>query len=358
MKATPPSRSSPPAEPVPAGVFGRLLEATADPVAIATEDGRLLFLNPQARILAGVPPDAPLESQSLASLQPAWAWEIVRLEGIPTALQRGHWSSETAVSTPGGGEAPVRQTLVTFVGENGDTYLGSIMRDLSEAKRAELDRMAAGNRFEMAIRLGGFIVFDWNPANGSLDLTGDLRGLLGLNPADLAGGFNALRTRIHPEDLPEFDHEVQRFIAQRDTLHAEFRILHGDGSFVWLRTSGGYYLDRTGNLGRVTGLLANRTDWRELEADRNRLREELQLYLEQPNRRQKESEFFSRVSHELRTPLNAILGFTQLLELESPTPRQGESIKHIVRAGEHLLALVDEMLDLSRVIWGRIPLNL
>ena len=68
------------------------------------------------------------------------------------------------------------------------------------------------------------------------------------------------------------------------------------------------------------------------------------------------SEFLSRMSHELRTPLNAILGFTQLLEVDRPSPSQTESIEHISRAGKHLLALINEVLDISRIETGRLAL--
>ena len=68
------------------------------------------------------------------------------------------------------------------------------------------------------------------------------------------------------------------------------------------------------------------------------------------------SEFLSRMSHELRTPLNAIIGFTQLLELDTPTPTQSESISHISRAGQHLLALINEVLDIARIETGRLSL--
>ena len=70
------------------------------------------------------------------------------------------------------------------------------------------------------------------------------------------------------------------------------------------------------------------------------------------------SEFLSRMSHELRTPLNAILGFTQLLELEDVTPSQAESVQHISHAGRHLLSLINEVLDISRIDAGRFALNL
>lgn len=69
------------------------------------------------------------------------------------------------------------------------------------------------------------------------------------------------------------------------------------------------------------------------------------------------SEFLSRMSHELRTPLNAVLGFAQLLELEDLTPSQRESVDQILKGGRHLLTLIDEVLDISRIETGRLPLS-
>jgi signal transduction histidine kinase len=79
---------------------------------------------------------------------------------------------------------------------------------------------------------------------------------------------------------------------------------------------------------------------------------------EAENANRAKSEFLSRMSHELRTPLNAILGFSQLLEMEEITPRQRESVRHIMKAGTHLLELINEMLDIARVEAGRISLSL
>ena len=69
------------------------------------------------------------------------------------------------------------------------------------------------------------------------------------------------------------------------------------------------------------------------------------------------SEFLSRMSHELRTPLNAILGFGQLLQLEDLTEEQVESVDHILRAGRHLLGLINEVLDLARIESGHLALS-
>jgi len=70
------------------------------------------------------------------------------------------------------------------------------------------------------------------------------------------------------------------------------------------------------------------------------------------------SEFLSRMSHELRTPLNGILGFSQLLAMELTTPEQRESIDHIHKGGRHLLSLINEVLDISRIEAGKISIEL
>jgi len=70
------------------------------------------------------------------------------------------------------------------------------------------------------------------------------------------------------------------------------------------------------------------------------------------------SEFLSRMSHELRTPLNAILGFGQLLEVDSLAPEHQESVEQILGAGRHLLDLINEVLDISRIEAGKMSLSL
>ncbi len=69
-------------------------------------------------------------------------------------------------------------------------------------------------------------------------------------------------------------------------------------------------------------------------------------------------EFLSRMSHELRTPLNAVLGFAQLLEMDPLTDEQATGVQHILRAGQHLLELVNDVLDISRISTGQISLTL
>ncbi len=92
--------------------------------------------------------------------------------------------------------------------------------------------------------------------------------------------------------------------------------------------------------------------------DRNRAVAELErakMAAEAANRAK--DEFLSRMSHELRTPLNAILGFGQLLEMGSPTPRQRQQVEQILKGGRHLLGLINEVLDLARIESGGLPVS-
>lgn len=73
---------------------------------------------------------------------------------------------------------------------------------------------------------------------------------------------------------------------------------------------------------------------------------------------QAKSEFLSRMSHELRTPLNSVLGFAQLLQMGQLSGRSLKYVEHILKAGRHLLGLIDEVLDMSRIEAGKLTLSL
>jgi PAS domain S-box-containing protein len=109
-------------------------------------------------------------------------------------------------------------------------------------------------------------------------------------------------------------------------------------------------LDHEGRPYALAGISTDITDRKRAEAAAREARDEA----ERANRAK--SEFLSRMSHELRTPLNAILGFGQLLALEELAPEGRTSVERILKAGDHLLALINEVLEITRIEAGAQPI--
>lgn len=123
-----------------------------------------------------------------------------------------------------------------------------------------------------------------------------------------------------------------------------------DGSRFWASVVITAQHDASGALRGFSKITRDITDRRAAEI-------ELRTAREQAERASRaKSEFLSRMSHELRTPLNSILGFAQLLDMDA-TPGNKAHAGHILRAGQHLLTLINEVLDIARIEAGRLALN-
>jgi PAS domain S-box-containing protein len=109
--------------------------------------------------------------------------------------------------------------------------------------------------------------------------------------------------------------------------------------------------DSAGEVYAVCGISSEITELK-------RAQQELSQREEAERATRAKTEFLSRVSHELRTPLNAILGFGQLLEVEPLSERQHASVEQIMKGGRHLLELVDELLEVSRIESGEFKVSL
>jgi signal transduction histidine kinase/CheY-like chemotaxis protein len=165
----------------------------------------------------------------------------------------------------------------------------------------------------------------------------------------LAPGF--LAERIHPDDLEAARAALARAAEEPAEVSLEYRFRIGDGSYRWFSTVGVPEVDDTG---QVTGIFVYGLDVDDRHRAEAAQRDAMNA-ADAANR--SKSEFLSRMSHELRTPLNAVLGFGQLLELGELNPDQGESVHQILKGGRHLLDLINEVLDLSRIESGQLPLS-
>ncbi len=141
--------------------------------------------------------------------------------------------------------------------------------------------------------------------------------------------------------------------------------LRRDGGYLILEIYDSLIYDRAGEITGIRSVLLDVTDRRLAEqllanevTERERLTVALRRSKEEAEKANRaKSEFLSRMSHELRTPLNAILGFAQLLEMSPLDRDKREAVGQILKAGQHLLGLINEVLEISRIEAGRLSLS-
>ena len=156
-------------------------------------------------------------------------------------------------------------------------------------------------------------------------------------------------TIVHPDDAPFVIGELNRLFAEGsdELLNYRFRARHADGHWMIIETRGRLLDDEDG---RAVLVSRDVTEAVAFEEDLAAAKEEA----ERANAAK--SEFMSRMSHELRTPLNSVLGFAQILQMELESKEDLELVDHVYKSGQHLLTLINEVLDISRVETGNIGL--
>ena len=171
--------------------------------------------------------------------------------------------------------------------------------------------------------------------------------ILGLGRSDVLRE-GSLVPYLHPDDvdLARATGEHLRDPECQLTSEIEFRIRHPDGSDLWVA---GRSVPEIDEHGTSAGVFVYITDISKRRAAEDALRGAQQA-AEAANR--SKSEFLSRMSHELRTPLNAVLGFSQLLKMQPPRRTGVGGRRPDPQGGRHLLDLINEVLDISRIEAG------
>lgn len=175
--------------------------------------------------------------------------------------------------------------------------------------------------------------------------------LLGYSDDEIEG-MHFIRL-LPAEDAEALAAKILHMIAEDQVLIGQLPVRRKDGSVFTSFSNLGFVKDGRGQTQYIFNIF---TDFSEELARRNELAEAKEA-AERAN--QAKSDFLSSMSHELRTPMNAILGFAQLLECDDElTADQRDNANEILKAGRHLLTLINEVLDLARIEAGRIDLSL
>ncbi len=235
-------------------------------------------------------------------------------------------------------------------------YLSGINFDVSRLKHTEETLQEAEARHARIIEAANDGLWEWSASGGDILFSDRCWEQLGFRESDeeVNLGGNRLRdwrSRIHPEDLSLFDISLKYHLEKRVPFDLRYRIYNKHGEICWIRARGKAYFDSRGRPLVMSGTNMDITKLKQAEA----MMLEAKESAEEANRAK--SEFLSSMSHELRTPLNAILGYAQLFELDhNLSGDQQLNVQEIRSAGEHLLNLINDVLDLAKIEAGRLEL--
>jgi len=226
-------------------------------------------------------------------------------------------------------------------------------RQQLERERAERALAEQRERMSLVLEAGGIGHWDWNPVTDEAVFDEQWTGIIGYRPWEIEGSGAQWLRLLHPDDLPATLNAVKRHMNGETPEHrVEFRMRHRDGSWVWILAVGRVIeRDASGQVTRMVGVhvdISTRKAYETALADAT---------VEAQRANRAKSEFLANMSHEIRTPMNGVIGAANLLLFTELSDEQREYTDTIRRSGEILLALIDDVLDLSKIEAQRLDLE-
>ena len=243
--------------------------------------------------------------------------------------------------------------------------------DITAARQAQAALHASEARLAYLLSSTATVIYTASTRNDydAIYYSPNLPALLGWQPEQFVQDPGFWLHHVHADDRGAVLAQMDS-LPQQGEVVLEYRFRHADGSWRWMRDALRQVRDGAGNATELVGSWIDITAHREAENEVRRLAVDLeqrvhertaqlqQAMLRAESASRAKSNFLSHMSHELRTPMNAILGFAQVIEMSDPTPRQREWAGQIHRAGNHLLQMIEDLLDLARIETGRVAIRI
>lgn len=334
--------------------FASLLEAAPDGMLCVDSAGNITMANMQAGNmfgyscdeLLGTPPELLLtedvrDRYREQSEEFARHVEARQVGGLALTAQRRDGST-----------FPVEINLAT-ARMGAEAIVIAAIRDVTEQRRTEAaTRLSEARLRQLAEHVDTvFILYQLDP-QAYLYISPAFHRLTGRTVEALAGSQDLMMDLVHPLDRDRVKRDYLDVFRAGRTASSEHRIIRLDGQIRWVRVFASPVPSPDGTPDRAVIAIDDVTE-----------RVQATMALRQAESAARaandaKSLFLSRMSHELRTPLNAVLGFGQLLERRLDGTDHVPSVRQILKAGWHLLSLIDEVLDIARIESGELSVSL
>ncbi|MFT5439339.1 MAG: PAS domain S-box-containing protein [Alphaproteobacteria bacterium] len=334
--------------------FRDLIESSVLGTSIADQNGRRIFANQAMAKLMGY--DMADEIIALDRGEIIAPHDMARTRAHWTAMQRGedvppHYEIE--IIHRDGRFIPVQCFCRQIVWEGVDA-IQRIYIDLTERKRAEKALFESEEKLRKAFENTGIGMSIRNTKDRTILCNDALCQILGYSQEELEALH--LNDITYPDDREETQKTRGKLISgEIDSYQVTKRLLRKDGEPIWLNNDLSTIRDDDGRIIFTINLFHDLTESRKGEEILHRAR----LAAEAANR--SKSEFLANMSHELRTPLNAIIGFSETMKRQIfgplDNPKYVEYVADIHQAGNHLLDLINDILDLSKIEAGEVELD-
>ena len=232
--------------------------------------------------------------------------------------------------------------------------LSGFVQDITERKQAEQElriREATLSQTQSIAHVGSWRL---DMASGKLTWSDEVYRIFGLQPQQFEATYPAFLEFVHPEDREAVDGAFRESLkTPREYYEMEHRIIRRhSGEIRYVLERGEHLRDSAGEVVGSIGMVQDITDYKKMLVVLQQAKETA----EESNRLK--GAFVANVSHEIRTPMNAILGFTEMMLREPGLPqRHRQYLQTIVKSGEHLLELINDVLEISKIESGRLNLQ-
>ncbi|MEY4544814.1 MAG: hypothetical protein RL685_1009, partial [Pseudomonadota bacterium] len=239
-----------------------------------------------------------------------------------------------------------------------------------ELEESEARLRSSESRVQLAVKAARLGVWDWDVGKNQLLWDDSMYTLYGLRKEEFIGAYEAWKKCVVPEDLERATEDVEAALRGERDFRSEFRVRWADGSLHFIKGLGYTVRDPGGRPLRMVGINWDVTEQLETERELREHRDHLEdlvrnrtLALHQAKEQadaanSAKSTFLASMSHEIRTPMNAVLGFGQLMERENDlSPRDRDRLSKIMSAGYHLLELINNVLEMSKIEAGRMEVK-